>query len=61
MAECKIVTSRTVVLRLTEEEAIFIRDLCQNKIGHPDYDEPPKECAIRSAIFKAMATGVFDQ
>jgi len=53
MAECKVITSKTVVLRLTEKEAIFIAELCQNTLS-VGFEETPENREIRTAIFTAL-------
>ena len=63
MAECKVTKVTKVVLYLNEEEASFIKHLCQNSLaalaetiikGGEYREEPAKTKEIRENIFNAL-------
>jgi hypothetical protein len=52
MAECKVSKTVKYVLYLSEEEANFIKGLCQNE--YPGVDETPHTKKLREGIFHAI-------
>ncbi len=66
MADCKVSKTVKYVLYLSEEEAKFLTELCQNSItdviqsafreasGYENYEESEKTHSIRTGIFNAL-------
>lgn len=52
MAKAKVVNEIKITLYLSEKEALYIRNLCQNHVGM--YDEPDVERDIRQGIFQVL-------
>lgn len=51
MAEAKLTTIASVTLKMTEEEASWLKGLCQNAMI---VDETSKDERLRAAIFRAL-------
>lgn len=52
MAKAKVINEIKITLYLSEKEALYIRNLCQNHLGM--YDEPDEERDIRQDIFQVL-------
>lgn len=60
MAQAKILRTIAIVLNLSEKEAIFLRDVCQNSILDDDDDDDHDIRQCRQGIVTVLSIALSD-
>ncbi len=53
--QSEVITTTKIVLELTEEEALWLRDIMQNPLGMEDDNESKTDKEMRKAFFDALS------